>query len=215
MYVCIFIDHQPQKDNPNRVRITAGSNLINYPFELTTCTTDMVSSKILWNSTISTKGARFAGADIKNMYLEMPLDQYEYMKMPLSLSLSPSSHRTLLNTTAFATKHVAVTSTWKFTIKCMAYHKPASWLTNFRRSALQDTTTLSNRILRAYGNMNPARFGSISQWMISGSSTLENTIPNTYMMHSGRKCTKLLKTALVISIVASTSIGIITNTMLT
>ncbi len=62
-----------------------GGNLINYPFELTTCTTDMVSSKILWNSTISTKGARFAGAKIKNMYLETPLDRYEYMKMPLSL----------------------------------------------------------------------------------------------------------------------------------
>ncbi len=45
----------------------------------------MVSSKILWNSTISTKGARFAGADIKNMYLETPLDHYEYMKIPLSL----------------------------------------------------------------------------------------------------------------------------------
>jgi hypothetical protein len=43
--------------------------------------------KILWNSTISTKGACFAGADIKNMYLETPLDRYEYMKMPLSLFL--------------------------------------------------------------------------------------------------------------------------------
>jgi hypothetical protein len=57
MYTRIVIVHQPQKDNPNRVRITVGGNLINYPFELTTCTTDMVSSKILWNSTISTKGA--------------------------------------------------------------------------------------------------------------------------------------------------------------
>jgi hypothetical protein len=44
----------------------------------------MVLSKLLWNSTISTKGARFAGADIKNMYLETPLDRYEYMQMPLS-----------------------------------------------------------------------------------------------------------------------------------
>ena len=44
----------------------------------------MVSSKLLWNSTISTKGARFAGADIKNMYLKTPLDRYEYMRMPLS-----------------------------------------------------------------------------------------------------------------------------------
>ncbi len=45
----------------------------------------MVSSKILWNSVISTKDARFAGADIKNMYLETPLDRYEYMKMPIAL----------------------------------------------------------------------------------------------------------------------------------
>ncbi len=45
----------------------------------------MVSSKLLWNSTISTKGARFAGADIKNMSLETPLDRFEYMKMLLFL----------------------------------------------------------------------------------------------------------------------------------
>ncbi len=30
-------------------------------------------------------GARFAGADIKNMYLETPLDCFEYMRMPISL----------------------------------------------------------------------------------------------------------------------------------
>jgi hypothetical protein len=45
----------------------------------------MVSSKILWNSVISTKDACFAGADIKNMYLETPLDQFEYMKISLAL----------------------------------------------------------------------------------------------------------------------------------
>ena len=45
----------------------------------------MLSSKIMWNSVISTPGARFAGADIKNMYLETPLDWYEYMRMPLDL----------------------------------------------------------------------------------------------------------------------------------
>jgi hypothetical protein len=45
----------------------------------------MVSSKLLWNSTISTPGACFAGADIKNMDLETPLDCFEYMRMPISL----------------------------------------------------------------------------------------------------------------------------------
>ncbi len=84
-YARIVIDHRPHKEDPNRVRITVEGNLINYPFELTTHTTDMVSLKLLWNSTISTKGARFAGADIKNIYLETPLNRFEYKKMPLSL----------------------------------------------------------------------------------------------------------------------------------
>ena len=84
-YARIVIDHRPQKEDPNRVRITVGGNLIDYPSELTTHTADMVSSKILWNSVISTKDACFAGTDIKNMYLETPLDQYEFMKMPITL----------------------------------------------------------------------------------------------------------------------------------
>ncbi len=57
---------------------------MDYPFELTTRTADMVSSKILWNSVISTPDTRFDGADIKNMYLEIPLDRFEYMKMPIA-----------------------------------------------------------------------------------------------------------------------------------
>jgi hypothetical protein len=73
-YAWIVIDHCPQKEDPNCVRITVGGNLINHPFELTTCSTDMVSSALLWNSTIRAKGAHFAGANIKNMYLDMPLN---------------------------------------------------------------------------------------------------------------------------------------------
>jgi hypothetical protein len=66
-YGCIVIDHQPQKEDPHCVRITVGGNLIKYPFELTTCTANMLLSKIMWNSVISTPDARFTGADIKNM----------------------------------------------------------------------------------------------------------------------------------------------------
>jgi hypothetical protein len=46
-YACIVIKHWLQKEDPNRVRITICGNLTNYPFELTTRTTDMVSSKLL------------------------------------------------------------------------------------------------------------------------------------------------------------------------
>ena len=84
-YARIVVDYRPQKTDPNRVRVTAGGNLIQYPFELTTRTADLLTSKVLWNSTISTKDARYMCIDIKNMYLATPMDRYEYMRMPMNL----------------------------------------------------------------------------------------------------------------------------------
>ena len=45
----------------------------------------MLTAKLMWNSVISTPGARYAGMDIKNIYLGTPMDDYEYMKMPLKM----------------------------------------------------------------------------------------------------------------------------------
>lgn len=85
-YGRIVIDYRPQKADPNRVRITAGGNIIkDYPGELTTRTADLTTSKIMWNSVLSTEGARFMGIDIKSFYLTAPWDRYEYLKMPLDL----------------------------------------------------------------------------------------------------------------------------------
>jgi hypothetical protein len=81
----IVIDHWPQKDDPNRVSITISGNFINYPYELMTQTADMVSSNIMRNSIISTPNAKFFGTNIKKMNIKTPVDQYEYMKMPLQL----------------------------------------------------------------------------------------------------------------------------------
>ena len=44
----------------------------------------MTTFKILVNSTLSTPGARWLGRDIKNYYLDTPMDDYEYMFIPLS-----------------------------------------------------------------------------------------------------------------------------------
>jgi len=46
-YARIVVDYRPQKEDPNRVRITVGGNLIDYPGELTTNTADLITSKIL------------------------------------------------------------------------------------------------------------------------------------------------------------------------
>lgn len=85
-YARVVVDYRPQKEDPNRVRITAGGNLLKYPGEdFTTRTADLTTAKILWNSVISTKNARFMGIDIKNFYLGTPLERYEYMAMPIGM----------------------------------------------------------------------------------------------------------------------------------
>ena len=67
------------------MRITAGGDLIDYPDELTMRTADLTTTKIMWNSTISTKGARYAASDAKNFYLATPLDDPEYMRILAAL----------------------------------------------------------------------------------------------------------------------------------
>ena len=84
-YGRIVIDYRPQKDDPNRVRITAGGNLISYPGELTTRTADLTTSKVLWNSVLSTKDAKYMCVDISSFYLTAPMERYEYMRMPLEI----------------------------------------------------------------------------------------------------------------------------------
>ena len=70
-YARIVIDYRTQKDDPNRVRITTGGNLIDYPFELTTRTADLTAAKILWNSVLRTKDAKVMCIDV-NVFICAP-----------------------------------------------------------------------------------------------------------------------------------------------
>ena len=56
----IVVDFRPQKEDPNRVRITVGGNLIKYPGEVTTRAADLTSTKMMWNTVSSTEGARYS-----------------------------------------------------------------------------------------------------------------------------------------------------------
>ena len=69
-YSRVVVDFHPQKEDPNRVRITTGGNLIKYAGELKTRTADLMTAKMLWNSVISTYGANFMGLGIGDFYLE-------------------------------------------------------------------------------------------------------------------------------------------------
>ena len=64
---------RPEKKYNNRTTFTVGGDKIDFPCEVATHTADMLVTKILFNSIISTKGARFMTIDISNFYLVAPL----------------------------------------------------------------------------------------------------------------------------------------------
>jgi hypothetical protein len=83
-YARICCNFRPEKEDPHRVRITVGGDRINYPHDVGTPTADMLLVKLLFNSVISTKGAKFMSLDISNFYLETPMERYEYMRMRMA-----------------------------------------------------------------------------------------------------------------------------------
>ena len=79
-FVCTV---RPEKAEPNQTRFTVGGDRINYPGEVTTPTAEMLVAKMLFNSVISTKDARFMTMDISNFYLMTPLHRPEFIQIKL------------------------------------------------------------------------------------------------------------------------------------
>ncbi len=64
-YARVVVNFRTQKADPHCIRITKGGNLINYPGKLSTRTADLTTSKLMWNSVLSTRGAKYMCLDIK------------------------------------------------------------------------------------------------------------------------------------------------------
>ena len=75
---------RPEKAEPLRTRLVVGGDRINYPGEVATPTAELLVAKILFNSVVSTPGARFMTMDISNFYLMTPLKRSEYVRVKLS-----------------------------------------------------------------------------------------------------------------------------------
>jgi hypothetical protein len=73
-----------EKSEKNITRFAVGGDSINYPGEVATITAKMLVAKLLFNSVISTKGARFIIMNISNFYLMTPLSRPEYIRVKLS-----------------------------------------------------------------------------------------------------------------------------------
>jgi hypothetical protein len=85
-YGRIVVLLRPQKSEVECTQLTVGGNLTNYPGNRSTKTAGLMTANLLFNSVVSTLGAKFMGMDLKNFYLYMPLNHFEYMmKMPIYL----------------------------------------------------------------------------------------------------------------------------------
>ena len=79
--VCTFL---PNKSDPNCTHISITVQNITYPGNVRTKTAFLELIKLLINSVLSRKGAKFVTFNIKNFYLQTPLDRPEYFRIKIS-----------------------------------------------------------------------------------------------------------------------------------
>ena len=75
---------RPEKSDPNRTRITIMGKFCIYAGDVGTKTASLDLCKLLFNSVLSRKGAKYITYDISNYYLRTPLDYPEYVKIKLT-----------------------------------------------------------------------------------------------------------------------------------
>ena len=76
-------DIRPHKEETHRVRLTVGGDMLEYPHDVSTETTDLTTAKCLINSILSTEDSKGLCADVKDFYLNTTMEIYEYMKLRL------------------------------------------------------------------------------------------------------------------------------------
>ena len=74
-YSNFVVDYKPNKSEPCRTQMTEGGEKINYPDDVSAPTGDMIMTKIILNSTISTPNEKFITVDVKNFYLNTPMNR--------------------------------------------------------------------------------------------------------------------------------------------
>ena len=71
----VVCEYRPDKDDPNRTRIIIAGGHILVPVDVSTPTGSLELGKLMINSVLSRQNARFAAFDIKNFYLNTPMEK--------------------------------------------------------------------------------------------------------------------------------------------
>ena len=82
---------RPQKDDPNRTRITIGGSRIIYPGDVATKTASLELVKLIINSVLSRHGAKFACFDIKTSFIASSICVKKVEIASIGSCSSPSS----------------------------------------------------------------------------------------------------------------------------
>jgi hypothetical protein len=69
------VTYRPEKDSPNQTRLTVGGNRIVHHGNVSTPMVKMMTVKMHLNSVISTKGAGYCTFDLKDFYLNTPMER--------------------------------------------------------------------------------------------------------------------------------------------
>jgi hypothetical protein len=90
-YLRIVAAFRSKKANPRRVRFTVGGDRICYDGDVSTKTADLTTVKTLLNIVICTPEAKFVTVDLKDFYLETPMEPKDYAHMRIPVSVIPDA----------------------------------------------------------------------------------------------------------------------------
>ena len=79
----IVCNVRPQKEEVNRTRFTFRGNNLSVPMDYGTPTADLLTLKFLLNSVVSFSGAKFMTLDLKDFYLNIPMECFEFLQMKI------------------------------------------------------------------------------------------------------------------------------------
>ena len=84
-HTSLLFEVRSNKDEPNSTHITVAGNRVNNPVDVATPTGSLELLKLIINTNLYCPGKRFACFDIKNFYLDNPMDLSEYTRIKLSV----------------------------------------------------------------------------------------------------------------------------------
>ena len=82
-YGKIVYEAKPEKEEKERTRLTVDGNLLDFTGNLSAPTASVTTSECVFNSVVSTPGARCLLTDIKHFYSNNTLPDPEFMRIPL------------------------------------------------------------------------------------------------------------------------------------